>query len=249
VLVLTGTDLYRDIDHDAAAPSARWRWPTAGGAQRAGPRSLPEALRGQAAWCCSPARRASRCQDHTRHLRALMVGHLRDEKDPRPTGAPRAAWRPPDILLDHIGEALDPALGAQAPALAAAPARTTAGWARCRTRPRAGASRQAHVLVHPSRMEGGAHVVIEAMRSGTPVLASRIDGNLGLLGATTPATSTGVTTPRWPPCWSARATIPLCCRPAAPVRLRAPLFAPEPKRSPAAPAGGGLLRRPSRRPR
>jgi len=36
--------------------------------------------------------------------------------------------------------------------------------------------------VHPSRMEGGAHVVIEAVRSGTPVLASRIDGNVGLLG-------------------------------------------------------------------
>jgi glycosyltransferase involved in cell wall biosynthesis len=41
----------------------------------------------------------------------------------------------------------------------------------------------AHVLVHASRMEGGAHVVIEAIRSGTPVLASRIAGNLGLLGA------------------------------------------------------------------
>jgi glycosyltransferase involved in cell wall biosynthesis len=32
-------------------------------------------------------------------------------------------------------------------------------------------------------MEGGAHVVIEAVTSGTPVLASRIDGNVGLLGA------------------------------------------------------------------
>ena len=40
----------------------------------------------------------------------------------------------------------------------------------------------AHVLVRPSRMEGGAHVVIEAVRSGTPLLASRIDGNVGLLG-------------------------------------------------------------------
>jgi glycosyltransferase involved in cell wall biosynthesis len=37
-------------------------------------------------------------------------------------------------------------------------------------------------------MEGGAHVVIEALRSGTPVLASRIDGNLGLLGEDWPAT-------------------------------------------------------------
>ena len=33
-----------------------------------------------------------------------------------------------------------------------------------------------------SRMEGGAQVVIEAIRSQVPVLASRIDGNVGLLG-------------------------------------------------------------------
>jgi len=38
-------------------------------------------------------------------------------------------------------------------------------------------------LVHMSRVEGGANVVIEALRSHTPVLASRIDGNVGLLGA------------------------------------------------------------------
>ena len=33
-----------------------------------------------------------------------------------------------------------------------------------------------------SRIEGGANVVVEAVRSGVPVLASRIDGNVGLLG-------------------------------------------------------------------
>ena len=42
--------------------------------------------------------------------------------------------------------------------------------------------RRAHVLVHPSRMEGGAHVVMEAVRCGTPVLATSIPGNVGLLG-------------------------------------------------------------------
>lgn len=42
---------------------------------------------------------------------------------------------------------------------------------------------RAHLLVHPSRMEGGAHVIMEAVQSGTPVLASRIDGNVGMLGA------------------------------------------------------------------
>ena len=41
---------------------------------------------------------------------------------------------------------------------------------------------RAGLLVHPSRMEGGAHVVIEAIRSSTAVLASGIDGNIGLLG-------------------------------------------------------------------
>ena len=40
----------------------------------------------------------------------------------------------------------------------------------------------AHVLVHPSVIEGGAHVVMEAVCSGTPVLASRIAGNIGMLG-------------------------------------------------------------------
>jgi glycosyltransferase involved in cell wall biosynthesis len=39
-----------------------------------------------------------------------------------------------------------------------------------------------HVLVISSRMEGGANVVCEAARAGVPVLASRIRGNVGMLG-------------------------------------------------------------------
>ena len=41
---------------------------------------------------------------------------------------------------------------------------------------------RAHVLVHASTMEGGAHAVMEAVRCGRPVLASRIAGNIGTLG-------------------------------------------------------------------
>jgi glycosyltransferase involved in cell wall biosynthesis len=37
-------------------------------------------------------------------------------------------------------------------------------------------------MVISSRMEGGANVVCEALRIGVPVLASRISGNVGLLG-------------------------------------------------------------------
>ena len=39
-----------------------------------------------------------------------------------------------------------------------------------------------HVLVVSSVMEGGANVICEAARIGVPVLASRIPGNVGMLG-------------------------------------------------------------------
>ena len=43
--------------------------------------------------------------------------------------------------------------------------------------------RKAQALVLPSLMEGGANVLIEAACSGVPVLASRISGSVGMLGA------------------------------------------------------------------
>jgi glycosyltransferase involved in cell wall biosynthesis len=36
-------------------------------------------------------------------------------------------------------------------------------------------------------MEGGANVIVEAIVSGTPVIASRISGNIGMLGGRYPA--------------------------------------------------------------
>jgi glycosyltransferase involved in cell wall biosynthesis len=121
---------------------------------------------------------------HTsQHLRALMVGHLRDEKDPQTfwRAAHRLADRR-DIFFDHVGGALGPALGAEATALAKQlpQLRWLGGLPHAKVRRRIA---NTHVLVHASRIEGGANVIIEAIRSGTPVLASRIDGNLGLLGS------------------------------------------------------------------
>jgi putative glycosyltransferase (TIGR04348 family) len=182
LLALTGTDLYRDIEHDASAQRSLALADRLVALNALGPQRLPEPLRARCTvllQSCSARRpRAKTLRD----LRALMVGHLRDEKDPLTylRAVQRLAGRE-DLRFDHIGAALDPALGAQAQALAAR--QPSYRW--LGALPHAAVRRQiqtAHVLVHASRMEGGAHVVIEAVRSGTPVLASRIDGNVGLLG-------------------------------------------------------------------
>ena len=187
VVALTGTDLYRDI---AVDPDAQHSLAVADALivlNALGAHNLPAEHRAKCQvvlQSCS-ARRPLLAKP-TRHLRALMVGHLRDEKSPQTYFelARRLHAQPgtPPIRLDHIGAALDPALGAEALALMAsgAPYRWLGTLPHADTRRRIQA---AHVLVHPSRMEGGAHVVTEAVRSGTPVLASRIDGNVGLLGA------------------------------------------------------------------
>ena len=189
LLVLTGTDLYRDIHSDAEAQASLTVADVLVVLNELGARALPEALRAKVRVILQscPARQPIEHKPQ-RHLRALVVGHLRDEKDPRTVfAAVRALHGRRDLLVDHIGEALDPALGAEARQLMAeCPSYRWLG-----PRPHAETRRRiqhAHVLLHPSRIEGGAHVVIEAVRSGTPVLASRIDGNLGLLGEGYPGT-------------------------------------------------------------
>ncbi|MBA2964676.1 glycosyltransferase [Ramlibacter sp. MAH-25] len=118
----------------------------------------------------------------TGSLRVVMVGHLRQVKSPQ-TLFDAARLLPPEmgIQIAHIGEANEPALGEldlqtarDCPHyrwLGALPHETTRR-----------AIQRAHVLVHTSAMEGGAHVIMEAVCSGTPVLASRVDGNVGMLG-------------------------------------------------------------------
>ncbi len=183
VLVLTGTDLYRDIADDRQAQQSLQLADRLVVLNERGLDSLPSGLRGKASVClqsCTPRPRRPKTASH---LRVLMVGHLREEKSPQTyfEAAARLVARR-DILLDHIGGALDAGLARQAVALMRQQPRYR--WLGAllhgATRARIAA---AHALVHTSRIEGGAHVVIEAVASGTPVLASRIDGNLGLLGA------------------------------------------------------------------
>ena len=182
-VVLTGTDLYRDIASDASAKTSLQLADRLVVLQELGPRMLPAALRpkAQVIFQSTGARRT--LPKTPMRLRALMVGHLRSEKSPETLfKAARILAERDDIVLDHIGAPLDPALAAEAQAtMADCPRyRWLGALPHAQTLKRI---QRAHVLVHASRMEGGAHVVLEAVRSGTPVLASRIDGNVGMLGA------------------------------------------------------------------
>jgi glycosyltransferase involved in cell wall biosynthesis len=88
----------------------------------------------------------------------------------------------PDIRITHVGEASEPswARRARATEQACPSYRWLGAQPHSLTRQ---LIQRAHVLVHTSALEGGAHVIMEAVRSGTPVLASRVPGNLGMLGA------------------------------------------------------------------
>ncbi len=182
-VVLTGTDLYRDILSDARAQASLAHAQRLVVLQEKGPDALPEAQRTKARVVFQSATTLQPAVKTQRHVRAVMVGHLRDEKSPETLfAAARLLQHHTDILIDHIGDALDPDLGRQALACAAACPRYRwlGGLSHAAARRRI---QSAHVLVHASRMEGGAHVIMEAVCSGTPVLASRIAGNVGMLGA------------------------------------------------------------------
>ena len=181
-VVLTGTDLYRDIQFDVSAQRSLALADRLVVLHERAVDDLPVLYRDKATACFQSTRSLAPLRKPHRHLRALMVGHLRAEKSPQTYfAAARRLVDRPDILLDHIGAALDPAWSVEAKsAQRACPAYRWLG-----PLPHAGARRRiqaAHVLVHPSVIEGGAHVVMEAVCSGTPVLASRIAGNIGMLG-------------------------------------------------------------------
>ena len=124
---------------------------------------------------------ASRARPRDR-LACVAVGHLRAVKDP---GTLFNAWAmlPPElpIRMTHIGAALDADLGKAARALARIDKRYRYVGALPHGLARAAIAR-AHVLVHPSVAEGGANVIVEAVTSGTAIIASRVSGNVGMLG-------------------------------------------------------------------
>jgi glycosyltransferase involved in cell wall biosynthesis len=120
----------------------------------------------------------------------LISGHVRSEKDPLTGLAGFAQAFPRAHLADgspthltHVGGARDPS--AVEALVAAASQLPTGSISLLGARPHeeaVGLMKTHHCLIQPSRVEGGALVISEAAAHRLPVLASRIDGHLGLLG-------------------------------------------------------------------
>jgi putative glycosyltransferase (TIGR04348 family) len=181
-VVLTGTDLYQDIRTDPQAQRSLELAQRLVVLQELGAQALPASVRdkARAVYQSTPARMA--LPKSSRLLRAVMVGHLRQVKSPQTLfDAARLLRGREDIRIDHIGAADDAELGEQARATA----HDCPHYRWLGALPDLGVRQRiqrAHVLVHTSALEGGAHVIMEAVRSGTPVLASRVPGNIGMLG-------------------------------------------------------------------
>lgn len=181
-VVLTGTDLYRDIKQDPQAQQSLVWAKRLVVLQPAGLAELPAKFQDKTRVLFQSTTTRQTLLKTNRHVRAVMVGHLRIEKSPQTffeAAALLAARR--DIALRHIGGEHDQVLAQQARDTATKYPNYQFLGARSHEQTRR-VIQHSHVLVHPSVMEGGAHVIMEAICSGVPVLASRIAGNIGMLG-------------------------------------------------------------------
>jgi glycosyltransferase involved in cell wall biosynthesis len=213
VLALTGTDLYEKIHTDPLARQALELASRLVVLQPLAVEELPTHLRGRARViyqsCQAPARANRRGRiDHRKSRIAAkftgpgdlriprfrfrssfdvcVLGHLRPVKDPfRTAQAARLLPASSRIRVLHAGAALSPAMEKKA----RAEERVNSRYHWLGDLPRWKALRllaRSHLMVLSSLMEGGANTISETIAVGTPVIASRIAGSIGLLGDSYP---------------------------------------------------------------
>ena len=121
-------------------------------------------------------------QPSTRHFNVSVIGHMRDVKDPMRTAlAVRGVPENSMLRVRHFGTAhnAQAAKAAQAEMIGNRRYHWFGEVPGGRVRQEL---RRTHAMVISSKAEGGANVVSEAIVAGVPVIASDIDGNIGLLG-------------------------------------------------------------------
>ena len=183
IVALTGTDLYRDLRQSVEAQrSVAWADRLIV-LQSGGLAELEPAARGKARVIDQSAvPTAARVAKSRRTFDVCVIGHLRPVKDP--LLAAKAARQLPAasrLRVLHAGAALTPEMEAEARhEMEVSPRYRWLGerpaWQVRRL------LKRCHAMVLSSLLEGGANVVSEAVVAGMAVLATRVSGNVGMLG-------------------------------------------------------------------
>jgi putative glycosyltransferase (TIGR04348 family) len=187
IVVLTGTDLYRDIRGDSAAKQSLELATRLIVLQTMALQALPRRLHGKTKVIYQSAERfQAKPLSRERQFRVCLVAHLRDEKDPlRAALAVRHLPAESRIQLTHIGLALDDGLAERARTETERNGRYR--WlGQLSHRGARKHLAQSHLVCITSKMEGSSNVLSEALASGVPVIASKIAGLIGTLGKTFP---------------------------------------------------------------
>lgn len=183
ILILTGTDIYNRF----ARGSTVWNSMQAADRlvvlQKEALAKIPTALHSKTnviyQSAVAPKAKTARLKTV---FEFCCVGHLRPVKDPfRAVFATRSLPFESRIRVNHFGAALSTSMQRAAEKYSSEYPRYR--WFGNYPRRKALARiDRSQALIVSSRLEGGSGVITEAMAMGTPVLASRVSGNIGLLG-------------------------------------------------------------------
>ncbi|HET9463253.1 MAG TPA: selenoneine biosynthesis selenosugar synthase SenB [Thiobacillus sp.] len=182
LLALTGTDLYRDIHEDSDAQQALELAHRIIVLQERGVDELPAHLASKTRVIYQSSPDIAHKPSPADTFEVLVIGHLRAEKDPF-RAALATAYLPEhsQIQVTHLGSALSEEMAETAEmARIKLPRWHWAGEVPHKTVLKRLA--RAHLMVISSVLEGGANVICEALAADVPVLASRMPGNVGMLG-------------------------------------------------------------------
>ena len=182
VLILTGTDIYRDMEIHGEVLCSMEMADQLIVLQSSALDSIPHSLRHKAKVIYQSIEIDLPDPVFSDDFLVTIIGHLREEKDPFCL-ARSLSLLPSEskIYVRHLGKALNPQMERFAKNFNTTLERYQ--WiGELSHADTLQILSQSRLMVISSSMEGGAHVVSEAIALGVPVIASDIPGNRGLLG-------------------------------------------------------------------